>query len=55
MLDGRWKLLVNADGTKTELYDISKDSSESINLATEHADVTKRMTDRALAWRKGLP
>jgi arylsulfatase A-like enzyme len=55
MLDGHWKLLVNADGSKAELYDISKDSSESINLATQHADLTKSMTDRALTWRKSLP
>ncbi|MDB5322951.1 MAG: arylsulfatase family protein [Phycisphaerales bacterium] len=55
MLEGHWKLLVNADGTRAELYDISKDVSESINLATEHADVTKSMTDRAIAWRNSLP
>jgi arylsulfatase A-like enzyme len=55
VLEGRWKLLVNADGTQAQLYDVWADPSEGINRATEHADVTQRLTERALAWRKSLP
>jgi arylsulfatase A-like enzyme len=53
--DGRWTLLVNADGTDAQLYDVVADPSQGINRATEHADVTKRLTDQALQWRKSLP
>ena len=55
VLDGRWKLLVNADGTQSQLYDVWADPSEGVNRATEHADITQRLTERALAWRKSLP
>jgi arylsulfatase A-like enzyme len=53
--EGKWKLLVKADGSGAELYDLSKDATESINVATHHPEVTKAMTDRVLAWRRGLP
>lgn len=55
MLDGKWKLLVNSDGSDVQLYDVVKDKSESINVATEQAEVAQRMKAKALAWRKGLP
>jgi arylsulfatase A-like enzyme len=53
--DGDWKLLVNADGTGTELYDLAADHKETRNLAADKPDVAKRLTDKALAWRKSLP
>jgi arylsulfatase A-like enzyme len=53
--EGKWKLLVKADGTGAELYDVTTDVSESINVATHHPEVTKAMTERVLAWRKTLP
>ena len=53
--DGNWKLLVNADGTGAELYDIVADAHETRNVAADHADVTKRLTEKALAWRKSVP
>ncbi|MBI3881707.1 MAG: sulfatase-like hydrolase/transferase [Verrucomicrobia bacterium] len=53
--DGDWKLLLNADGTHTELYDLAADRNESRNLATEKPDVAKRLAEQALAWRKSLP
>ncbi len=53
--DGDWKLLVNADGSGAELYDLATDRTESHNLAAEKPDITKRLTDAALAWRKSLP
>jgi hypothetical protein len=55
MLDGKWKLLVNADGSDVQLYDVVKDKSESINVATEQAEVAQRMKEQALTWRKSLP
>lgn len=53
--DGVWKLLVNADGTGIELYNLAADPNEAKNLAATEPAVTKRLTEAALAWRKSLP
>lgn len=53
--DGDLKLLVNADGAGAELYDLAADPTETTNLAAARPGVAKRLTDRALAWRKELP
>ncbi|HET6576179.1 MAG TPA: sulfatase-like hydrolase/transferase [Fimbriiglobus sp.] len=53
--DGKWKLLVNADGTGAELYDLAADPNEATNVAAAHADVAKRLSKEALTWRKSLP
>lgn len=53
--DGRWKLLVNADGGGAELHDLDADPKETRDLAGDRPDVAKRLTDAALAWRKSLP
>jgi arylsulfatase A-like enzyme len=52
---GNWKLLVNADGSGAELYDLAADKNEATNLASEKADLVKRLADAALTWRKSLP
>jgi arylsulfatase A-like enzyme len=53
--DGTWKLLVNADGTGVELYDLSADPREARNVAADHPDVADRLRAAVLAWRKSLP
>ncbi|HEY6169424.1 MAG TPA: sulfatase-like hydrolase/transferase, partial [Verrucomicrobiae bacterium] len=53
--EGNWKLLINADGSGAELYDLAADRNESRNLAAEKPDVAKRLAEAALAWRKSLP
>ena len=55
MLDGPWKLLLNADGTGTELYDLATDPNETKNLATENPAVSAKMKTTALAWRNSMP
>jgi arylsulfatase A-like enzyme len=55
MRDGNWKLLVNADGSGAELYDVVADRSESRDVAAEHPEIAKRMTEQLLQWRKSLP
>lgn len=55
MRDGNWKLLVNADGTGAELYDLSSDPNEMKNLAAQKLDVTRRLSSSVLTWRKSLP
>jgi arylsulfatase A-like enzyme len=55
VLDGDWKLLVNADGTGAELYDLAADPRETTNLAGDRPAVARRLTEAAVAWRAGFP
>lgn len=53
--EGKWKLLVNADGTATSLFDLEKDPNETTDLAASNPDLIERLRNAALAWRKSLP
>lgn len=53
--EGRWKLLVNADGSGAQLYDLQADPRETTDLATQQPKLTRRLTAAALAWRRALP
>ena len=53
--DGRWKLLINADGSGRELYDFNASQLERDNVAQANPDVAKRLGDAALRWRRSLP
>ncbi len=53
--DGKWKLLINADGSDGQLYDLTNDPSESRDLASEQPGLATRLTESALAWRTSLP
>jgi arylsulfatase A-like enzyme len=53
--EGPWKLLVNADGTRAELFDVVADPREASNLAADHPETASRLCELALAWRKSLP
>lgn len=53
--EGEWKLLVNADGTDAELYDLASDQNETKNVAVTRPELAKRLTNLAVAWRKTLP
>ena len=53
--DGRWKLLVNDDGTGAELYDVSADPAETKDLAAAEPGQVTRLTRLMLAWRKSWP
>ncbi len=55
MLEGSWKLLVQADGKGAELYDLAADPNEKTDVAARHPDVTRSLTAKALAWRASLP
>src|SRR5581483_7839992 len=55
MRDGKWKLLVNADGSGLELYDLEADRNETHNIADANPEVAKRLSETALHWRKSLP
>ena len=53
--DGKWKLLVNADGTQAELYDLEQDAHETRNLAEQEKEIAARLRQLALDWRRALP
>ena len=53
---GDWKLHLNVRrGEKVELYHLADDPSESRNVATDHPEVTKRLTKRLKDWVAELP
>lgn len=53
--DGRWKLLVNPDGSRPELYDLEADPGETTDLASERPELVARLTERVMDWRSRLP
>ena len=53
--EGKWKLLINADGSDRELYDLDSDRNETRNVAEQNSETAKRLAELALKWRKSLP
>jgi arylsulfatase A-like enzyme len=53
--DEKWKLLANADGSGVELYDIIADANETKNLQSDEPEVTRRLREALLIWRRSLP
>ncbi len=53
--DGSFKLLMNPDRSRIELYDIPNDPSELNNLADRHPDLVKNLSRRLLEWQATLP
>lgn len=53
--DGNWKLLMNADKTQIELYDLNTDKNESNNLATIYPDIVNRLSQQIVKWLTNLP
>lgn len=53
--DEKWKLLMNPDRSRIELYDILNDPTELDNLAGQHPDVVKKLSQQLLKWQKTLP
>lgn len=53
--DGDWKLLMNPDQSRIELYDIVRDPSELNNVAKLQTTLTQELSEKLLAWRKTLP
>ncbi len=55
MREGHWKFLCEYDGSKPQLYDLSKDRSETTNIADKHPDVASRLRDAVVSWHQSLP
>ncbi len=53
--EGDWKLLMNPDRSRVELYEIKKDLTQLNNVAEKNPDVVARLSEKVLAWQKELP
>ncbi len=53
--EGPWKLLLNPDRSRVELYDISADPGEQNNVAGQRPEVVEALAEKVLAWEKTLP
>ena len=53
--DNEWKLLMNPDGSRVELYNIPKDPTELNNVAEDHPQTVERLSKALLAWHKEMP
>ena len=52
---GHWKLLVDPDGSRAELYDLATDPREARNLAGEQPALTAELTRLVMDWRATWP
>jgi N-acetylgalactosamine-6-sulfatase len=53
--DGKWKLLMNPDRGRVELYDIPADPGETLNVAAQHPGEVERLAKRLAEWQGLLP
>lgn len=53
--DGKWKYLVNLDGSEPQLYDLVADAAETTNLASDHPDIVERLHTAVTTWNASLP
>ncbi len=53
--DGRWKFYINYDDSTPQLYDLSKDKSETENVADAHPEVVNRLRRAIRDWNADMP
>lgn len=53
--DGRWKYLVNYDGSDRQLYDLVADPSESDNQFSNQPAVANRLHGALMRWNDSMP
>lgn len=53
--DGDWKLLMNPDESRVELYNIPNDPSEVDNVANEHPFIVRRLKKKVMEIHNSLP
>lgn len=53
--EGNWKLFVDPDGSRRELYDVQKDPNETTNIADKNPEIAERLAKAAITWRETLP
>jgi N-acetylgalactosamine-6-sulfatase len=52
---GPWKLLMNPDGSRVELYNLPQDPSEVDNKAVANPRIIEELSKKLLAWKKSMP
>jgi len=55
MLQDNWKLLMNKDRSRIELYDIAKDPHETTNIAGDNKELVDTLGKALMDWWNGLP
>ena len=53
--EGNWKLLMNPDRSRIELYDIPRDRLQVDNLAKQQPELVTQLAAKLLAWHQQLP
>ena len=53
--DGRWKYLVNYDGSDPQLYDLVQDQSETNNLQAAYPQIVERLHKLIMSWNRDMP
>jgi N-acetylgalactosamine-6-sulfatase len=53
--EGPWKLHLNPDRSRLELYHIPRDPSQVDNVAGQNREIVDRLAERVLAWQGKLP
>jgi arylsulfatase A-like enzyme len=53
--EGKWKYLINFDGTGAELYNMETDPKETTNLVSQNPKEAEKLKTKLLAWRNSLP
>ena len=53
--EGNWKFLMQFDGSLPQLYDLSRDVSESKNLSAQHPELVEKYETMILDWNKQFP
>ncbi|MGK0237806.1 MAG: arylsulfatase A-like enzyme [Candidatus Pelagisphaera sp.] len=53
--DGRWKMLVNKELDKLELYDLKKDWAEKEDVSANNPEIVQKLSRKLNTWKKSLP
>ena len=53
--EGQWKLLINEQLGKAELYNIENDWAETTDLSAQYPEVVDQLTQQTQAWKATLP
>ncbi|QZT36234.1 sulfatase-like hydrolase/transferase [Halosquirtibacter xylanolyticus] len=53
--EGKWKLLINTDLKRSELYCIQDDWAEQKEMSKEYPKVVQTLLNKALVWKMKLP
>ncbi len=53
--EGDWKLLMNYDGSEIILFNLKNDKNETTDIKDKHPEITQKLKNKVLAWRRALP